>query len=354
MNLKKLVLFTATILTLAGFQSAARAGLLSGLIKSFGPAPIELDNAPTPDKSVSVDSFKQLKDCKKVVVTAFNVQFITKKDGGTHAGTGGEGAAHVNSHIKLLGLTNETFQAITDQAYTNFTKGLQSLGLEVMPYSEYAALPEYADMKSHFTASPMAVSGGMFSGEPSELFSPTGMPIVLFGDELALSKGNGMTAYIGMSAPFTKEAVIAKATGVAAVHLYLVVDFCQMEANGGTFSFSAKMTTKPQISISKVSRCSFFFNDSMYNGGREFVKMKNNAFGADEYVSEFNNVTTTGQKAGDVAVNVLNVLNGSGDTYKNTYYEATASPALYQAACVKYLTAVQDLMFGGIKEKTTK
>jgi len=135
--------------------------------------------------------------------------------------------------------------------------------------------PEYADMKSHFKSSPMEVSGGHFFGRTGlSCFAPSGMPVVLFGDELALGTGNSMTAYIGMSAPFTKEAVIAKATGVAAVHIYLVVDFCQMEANGGTFSFSAKVTTKPQISISKVSRCSFFFDDSMYNGGREFVKMK--------------------------------------------------------------------------------
>ena len=272
-----------------------------------------------------------------------------------HAGGNGEGAAHVNSHIKLLGLTNETFQAITDEAYTNFTKGLQALGLEVMPYSEYAALPEYADMKSCISKpSPMEVSGGMFSGEPSELFSPSGMPVVLFGDELALSKGNSMTAYIGMSAPFTKEAVIAKATGVAAVHVYLVVDFCQMEANGGTFSFSAKVTTKPQISISKVSRCSFFFDDSMYNGGREFVKMKNNAFGTNDYITEFTDVTTGGQKAGDVAANVIGILGGTGDTYKNTYYQAVADPALYQAACVKYLSAVQNLMLDGIKAKAAK
>ena len=354
MNLRKLVSISAVFAALTAFQPSAIASLGSLIGKAFGPAPIQLDASPTPEKSVSVDSFKQLKDCKKVVVTAFNVQFITKKDGGTHAGSGGEGAAHVNSHIKLLGLTNETFQAITDQAYTNFTKGLQSLGLEVMPYSEYASLPEYADMKSHFKTSPMAVSGGMFSGEPSELFSPTGMPVVLFGDELALGSGNSMTAYIGMSAPFTKEAVIAKATGVAAVHVYLVVDFCQMEMNGGTFSFSAKVTTKPQISISKVSRCSFFFNDSAYNGGREFVKMKNNAFGTDEYVSEFNNVTTTGQKAGDVAANVIGIIGGTGDTYKNTYYEAAADPALYQAACVKYLTTVQNLMLDGIKAKTVK
>ena len=354
MNLKNIVLTTTTVLALATFQATANAGLLSGLIKSFGPPPIQLDAAPTPEKSVSVDSFKQLKACKKVVVTAFNVQFITKKDGGTHAGGGGEGAAYVNSHIKLLGLDEATFQAITDQAYTNFTKGLQSLGLEVMPYSEYAALPAYADMKSHFKTSPMEVSGGYFSGQPSQLFAPLGMPVVLFGDEQGLGQANAMSAYIGMSAPFTKEAIMAKETGVAAVHVYLVVDFCQMEANGGTFSFSAKMTTKPQISISKVSRCSFFFDNSMYNGGREFVKMKNNAFGADEYVSEFTDVTTTGQKAGDVAANVIGILGNTGNTYKNTFYEAVANPALYQAASVKYLSAVQDLMLAGIKAKVAK
>ncbi len=353
MNTQKLALSLCIALALAIFQPPARAGLIN-LGKIFGPAPVQLDASPTPEKSVSVDSFKQLKNCKKVVITAFNVQFITKKDAGAHAGGGGEGAAHVNSHIKLIGLTNETFQAITDQVYANLTKGLQTLGLEVMPYSEYAAQPDYADMKSHFKTSPMAVAGGMFSGEPSELFSPSGMPIVLFGDELALSKGNSMTAYIGMSAPFTKEAVIAKATGVAAVHIYLVVDFCQMEASGGTFSFSAKVTTKPQISISKVSRCSFFFDDSMYNGGREFVKMKNNGFGTNSYVTEFTDVTTGGQKAGDVAANVIGILGGTGDTYSNTYYQAVADPALYQAVCVKYLTTVQDLMLAGIKAKAAK
>ena len=151
MNPKKLIVLTAaTLVGLAAFQPSARANLGGLLSKAFGPAPVQLDANPTPEKSVSVDSFKQLKNCKKVVVTAFNVQFITKKDAAAHAGSGGEGAAHVNSHIKLLGLDTATFQAITDQAYTNFTQGLQSLGLEVMPYAEYAALPEYADMKSHF------------------------------------------------------------------------------------------------------------------------------------------------------------------------------------------------------------
>ena len=82
--------------------------------------------------------------------------------------------------------------------------------------------------------------------------------------------------------------------------------------------------------------------------------MKNNAFGTNEYVTEFTDVTTGGQKAGDVAANVIGILGGTGDTYKNTYYQATASPALYQAACVKYLTTVQDLMLAGIKARMVK
>ena len=55
-----------------------------------------------------------------------------------------------------------------------------------------------------------------------------------------------------------------------------------------------------------------------------------------------------------MAANVIGILGGTGDTYKNTYYQATASPALYQAACVKYLTTVQDLMLAGIKARMVK
>jgi len=55
-------------------------------------------------------------------------------------------------------------------------------------------------------------------------------------------------------------------------------------------------------------------------------------------------VTTGGQKAGDVAANVIGILGGTGDTYKNTYYEAVADPALYQAACVKYVAKPDALL----------
>jgi hypothetical protein len=165
MNLKKLTCLITSVIAIAGFQTPAHASLIN-LGKLFGPPPIQLDAAPTPEKSVSLDSFKQLKDCKKAVITSFNVQFITKKNASASAGRESEGAAHINSNIKLLGLDNTIFQSITDQAYTNFVKGLTALGVEVQPYSTYMALPEYTDMKSYLKTSPLEVQGGMFSGGP--------------------------------------------------------------------------------------------------------------------------------------------------------------------------------------------
>jgi len=328
---------------------------VGGLLKkAFGPAPVHLDESPAVEKSVSVDSFKQMKDCKKVVVTSFNVQFLTQKKASASAGSDNDGAAHVNSDIKLTGHDNETFQAITDQAYTNFIKGLTTLGVEVQPYSEYMALPQYADMKSYLKTSPLEVSGGMFSGgQPSILFAPTGMPVSLFGDETAVSTGALMSSGMGRSAPHSLEPQIAKESGVAAVHVYLVVDFCQMESKGGVFSYTASVDAKPQISIAKISRCLFVFGGGM-TGGLEYVKMKNNAFGKDSYVTEFNDVTTTGQKLGDAAGDLIGILDGKGGTYKTRSYVAVADAPQYQAAAVKYLTAVEDLMLAGIKAKTAK
>ncbi len=353
MNTQNLIRTVVLIGVVAGFQPNTKAALIN-LGKLFGPPPIQLDAAPTPEKSVSVDSFKQLKDCKKVVVTEFNVQFITKKNASAQAGSSSEGAAHVNSNIKLMGLDNATFQAITDEAYTNFLTGLKSLGVEIMPYSEYKALPQYGDMASYLKTSPMEISAGIFSGgQPSILFAPQGLPVTLFGDETAVNSGALMSAGMGRSAPHSLEPQIAKETGVAAVHVYLVVDFCQMEAKGGVFSYTARVDTKPQISIAKISRCLFVFGGGM-TGGVEYVKMKNNAFGKDEYVTSINDVTTTGQKVGDAAGDLIGILGGHGDTYKTRSYEAAANSTQYQAACIKYISAVQELMFAGIKAKAAK
>ena len=352
MNSKNLVA-AAIAFALLTVQPTTNASLIN-LGKLFGPAPIQLDASPFPEKSVSVDSFKQLKECKKVIITEFNVQFLTQKKASAQSGGSMDGAAHVNSNIKLLGLDNATFQAITDQAYTNFVNGLTSLGVEVRPYADYMALPQYGDMKSYLKTSPLEIEGGMFSsGQPSFLFAPTGMPVCLFGDEAAVNSGALMSSGMGRSAPHSLEPQLAKESGVAAVHVYLVVDFCQMETKGGVFSYTASVDAKPQISIAKISRCLFVFGGGMM-GGLEYVKLKNNAFGKDEYVTQLNDVTTTGQKVGDAAGDLIGILGGHGDTYKTRSYEAVANPAQYQAAAVKYISAVQDLMIAGIKTKAAK
>jgi hypothetical protein len=64
-NLIRTVVFLSALVSLPPLTQAS----LINLGKLFGPAPIQLDASPTPEKSVSVDSFKQMSGCKKVVVT---------------------------------------------------------------------------------------------------------------------------------------------------------------------------------------------------------------------------------------------------------------------------------------------
>lgn len=344
----------ACLLCGAGPVSANLVDLVS---KKFGPQPVPLDQAPTADKAVKLDSFEQLKTCKKVVVAGYAIQFITGKKASANAGSDSSdymNSAHVNSDIKLTGLDNAVFQAITDTCYSNFLAGLKDLGVEVMPYAEYAGQPEYASMKDNFLSSPYEVSGGIFTGGlPFQVFAPTGLPLVHYPDMQAFNNMGMMKVEMTRTAPASVEPQWAKKAGVATVHVYMVVDFCQMEAHGGYFAPSASVDTKPQLSVAKASQISFYFGNGL-TGGREYARLKNDGFGTDEFVADLKDVTTSGQKTAAAASEVISLLNGHNNSYRTKSYEAVADPVKYQASCVKYVTATENLILAGLKTKTAK
>ena len=172
MNSPKITLCRLLVLALlATFQTSAPASLIKNLFESK-PIDLTAEPAPTADKAVKCENMKKLKDVKKVVITSFNVQFVTARKANAHSGGAGNGDANVYTDVTLKGLDDATFQAITDEAYTNFVNELKASGLEVMPYAEYAAQPDYAKMKGAFVTSP-ANENALFSGLPTRIFAPT-------------------------------------------------------------------------------------------------------------------------------------------------------------------------------------
>jgi hypothetical protein len=354
MNLKLLTLSAGIVLSQIAFQLPANAdGFKLGQLFEAKPIDLTADPAPTAEKAVKCESMKKLKGVNKVVITSFNVQFVTARKANAHAGGGSDhGASYVHSDVTLKGLDDTNFQAITEAAYTNFVAQLKDMGLEVMPYAEYAALPEYEKMKSCFYTSPKE-DDALFSGMPTRIFAPAGMPVVFYGDEESVSPTARMGATASMSghAPKVMEPKIAKESGVPAIHVFLLVDFAQVKTSGGTFSSTASVQTKPQLAIGRQSHAAFVFDGSL--GGPQIVKLANYAYGNDNYIDAYKDVTTTTQLVGDAAANVIGVLGGGG-VHKTRSYEADADPAAYQAISVKYLGAVTRLWLDAVKANMGK
>lgn len=352
MNAKHFRLPCLLALALAIFETPVHANLLGKLLEAK-PIDLTAEPAPTADKVVKCENMKKLKSVKKVVITSFNVQFVTARKANAHSGGNGNGDANVYTDVTLKGLDDSVFQAITDTAYTNFVNELKTNGLEVMPYTEYAALTDYAKMKGAFVTSP-ANENALFSGLPTRIFAPTGMPIVFYGDEATVGLGAKLAATSAMMshAPVGVEPEIAKQTGVPAVRVFMLVDFAQVKASGGMFSSSASLKTKPLLAIGRGSRAAFVF-DSGYTGAQA-VHLVNYAYGNDNYINAYNDVTTTGQKAGDVTVDVLGALSGSGSVQRTKSYEAEADPVAYKNISVKYLAAVNQLWLDAVKASEEK
>lgn len=354
MNTKNSGSLILCALVLAIFQPSAHAGFKLGQLFEAKPIDLTAEPAPTAEKAVKCENMKKLKDVKKVVVSSFNVQFVTARKANAHAGgTSDKGAAYVHSDVTLKGLDDTIFQAITDEAYTNFVNELKASGFEVMPYAEYAALPEYGQMKGAFDTSPMN-DKALFSGMPTRIFAPTGMPVVFYGDEVTVSASAklGATAAQLSHSPANVEPQIVKQTGVPVVRVFMLVDFCQIDSSGGMFSMSASVKTKPQLMIGRESRAIFLFGSGFSD--QQNVHLANYAYGKENYINAYNDVTTTSQAVGDAAANVIGILGGTGDVHKTRSYEAEADPDAYKMLSVKYLGNVHHLWLEAVKASAAK
>jgi hypothetical protein len=125
-----------------------------------------------------------------------------------------------------------------------------------------------------------------------------------------------------------------------------------VKTSGGTFRSSASVEAKPELAVGRESRAVFVFGGGFT--GAQTVKLANYAYGKDAFLNSFTDVTTTGQKVGDAAANVIGILGGTGDVHKTKAYEAEADPAAYQTNSVKYLGNVTQLWLAAVKTSMEK
>lgn len=249
---------------------------------------------------------------KRVAITSFAVEFVselryTKQLSGLEAMIG----ADSDVTIKLVGASNEQFQALSDKFYMQTVELLKARGIDVVPQAELAALPEYAELAaSGITPLPSEQDAKAGKGL---FFSAAGLPLVLTDEAQFIQafqmfskpkQDNFLTFGSRFSGGFTAaktqqlEEQIARKLNASALKVRLTVLGGQLTPDTSFWS-SGKVTTRAAASfVDFVTRYALITPD----GKRTRVSLNETVSTGD--IGELVNTTSGGTKATDTAANV--------------------------------------------------
>lgn len=172
---------------------------------------------------VDEDKVSAIKGHQKLVIAEFGVEFFTQLHATGHGGSGSRAAMTAT----LTGVSDDTFRAITRQAYTDTVASLQQAGFDVVDAAALRAHPKYQELEQKYgSESPFVLSDEKLTdGEPSisKTFAPDGMKAFFSS---SLFRGNfSQRTDVQNQGRGDKEGDIAKALGVTLLHVHYLASF---------------------------------------------------------------------------------------------------------------------------------
>lgn len=216
------------------------------------------------DPPIKVSQGQAAKGQTNIVVGAFNIGFIfqsvdragNQNQGGMLGAFGGT----TKATSKLVGVTPEMMQAITDAAYEDFKAQMVAKGYTV---AEPAGLFGSAEMaKAKETPAPYKVDVTLEKGSKGESFyyKPTALARQYFIPGDVTMDAGGMFGGFKAMGPGMQAAQVqlamanyAKASGVAVVDVTYLIDFSQQK-RPGAFSFSGVQVNSGMSVVDEFSK----------------------------------------------------------------------------------------------------
>ena len=303
--------------------------VLSALLVLSACAPVkQADNvAPTvakggfmglsKTKDVVVKGAKAVSGESRAVVPYFKVAYYTENNPGGFTGNGGD---KVTINSKLIGVDNKALQRITDQVYKNFVEQMKQKGIEVLPISSLSKSATYQKFKGDRLYKDKALFG------PDAVYvTPSGMKASDTKITRGLEVGNIMkemnaslmdvTLYVTYLSQRV-ESTLRVVTGISIGQTTTVTPGSVMQFYG-----------------LEASKCVGYCPNTVANArlGQPVYKT--------EQVGELREVTSSSDKAGDIAVAALTWLTpGKNAQYNSTNrYELHAEPAKYEKVVTETL-----------------
>jgi hypothetical protein len=201
--------------------------------------------------SVGEDKVSAIKAHQKVVIAEFGVEFYTQ----LHAeGRGGSGS---NAQVTavLSGVSDDTFRAITQQAYADTVASLQKAGFEVVDAATLKDNSKFQELEKKYGApSPYTFTDdSFFEGQPtiSKIFAPDGMQ-AFFSSSAARGSFSQRTDSQNQGRG-DKEGELAKELDVTLLHVHYLASFGTVAASknnpwlGGAAKARAAFEAQPVL-----------------------------------------------------------------------------------------------------------
>ncbi|TDP61469.1 hypothetical protein [Roseateles toxinivorans] len=324
------------LLALSALSAQARE---EALILDAGFKPAEL--AGTLMKS-STDA-REVRGLKRVAITGFDVEFVTKGAASASATEiGRSGSASTSVYVTLVGVAEPDFQAIVDQLYAEFVRDVQASGIEVVPAAQLMASGTYRKMAAGGSPAPHKKSGG---GEWSTVFTPEGRPVM----GLSLQSKGVLGAFGGlasMSGAIFDNIELQKELDATLLTVRMVVKFVDLASSSSSFlgriSGTASVTGKVSPTIA-AGATQMSLQSAL--GGAQFGLQRPLQIDA-AAIPEIKDVSSV---AGNIGLAVLSLAIGKGGSATAVEKEAVADPVRYRELVSAGLGNVRELMVERIK-----
>ena len=320
----------ASLLLLASFAAVAKDP------PPFDPAGDPAQQAATFLKGSKLEA---LGGAKRVAISQFRVEFMVENKGSASSSSSA-GWTSSRSDIKLVGVSDEMRQSITDQLYDRLVKELTDAGVEVVPYEALSADENYKSMERVFKRTQEPV--GMQAGK-SVFVGPHGMPYYMTNDDKHLGLGALMG---GMSTvqPQNIEPRIAESLQATVLRVTMSVKFADMKSSGGMFHMGSSVQTGEALAwVPDQTQFLFVTPDS----GKARVVLAKTIMMPNDALT-LKDITTKGEKATQLAANIVTGLFAGGGRTER-HYEATANPDAYQTSITQYGTALESALMAIVR-----
>lgn len=375
----------STLLIKTGVALSA-AGLMAGCA-GMGTPPPSFDAAAGPEAQAATfigdnGKTKHLKGIQKVAVTGCNVLFAETSsatagtEGGLFSTAGGvtRAEAKVSVYYSLKGVSDADMQKATNEICRDAEQRLTQAGFEVVPTATLQADASFKALIAAGKASPFEYkSPNKGSKTVYKVFAPTGYTVY---DPRYIGIGGGLgqafKAASGDSAA-QHEAKLMHNLGVSAVNLSMLVDFAELQSDGGQkgFRLASKDSAevKHGVNLSITGEISFKPHERLkcYKGWGDSqncmsdlaaiptFNSKTPVLIAEQFYKDVVDTTTTGDKLASgftKALSIVSALGGVSSTSVDiTRYDVNVDAGQFMRSSRKGLDGFMDMAFISAKAR---